>query len=122
MTPSQVGVALNKSWEAKRSLASGVSNTMLDAAVDAAVDAGATGAKVAGAGGGGFVLVVCPVEHQAAARVALSEMKELARQDRPLRLEGGAQRPSRHLGLTLPTQTERLWIRALSYAQSESSR
>ena len=51
----QVGVALNKSWEAKRSLASGVSNTMLDAAVDAAVDAGATGAKVAGAGGGGFV-------------------------------------------------------------------
>jgi len=73
----QVGVALNKSWEAKRSLASGVSNTMLDAAVDAALGADATGAKVAGAGGGGFVLVVCPVQHQAAVRVALCEMKEL---------------------------------------------
>ncbi len=73
----QVGVALRKSWEAKRDLASGVSNTVLDAAVDAAVDAGATGAKVAGAGGGGFVLVVCPVQHQAAVRVALAEMKEL---------------------------------------------
>jgi D-glycero-alpha-D-manno-heptose-7-phosphate kinase len=73
----QIGIALNKSWEAKRSLASGVSNTLLDAAVDAAVDAGATGAKVAGAGGGGFVLVVCPVQHQAAVRAALSEMKEL---------------------------------------------
>jgi D-glycero-alpha-D-manno-heptose-7-phosphate kinase len=73
----QVGVALNKSWEAKRSLASGVSNSVLDAAVDAALDAGATGAKVAGAGGGGFVLVVCPVENQAAVRVALPEMKEL---------------------------------------------
>jgi D-glycero-alpha-D-manno-heptose-7-phosphate kinase len=73
----EVGVALHKSWEAKRSLASGVSNTLLDAAVDAAVDAGATGAKVAGAGGGGFVLVVCPVQHHASVRVALAEMKEL---------------------------------------------
>jgi D-glycero-alpha-D-manno-heptose-7-phosphate kinase len=73
----QVGVALRKSWEAKRGLASGVSNTVLDAAVDAAVDAGASGAKVAGAGGGGFVLVVCPVQHQAAVRAALPDMKEL---------------------------------------------
>jgi galactokinase/mevalonate kinase-like predicted kinase len=72
-----VGVALNKSWEAKRSLASGVSNSVLDAAVDAALEAGATGAKVAGAGGGGFVLVVCPVVNQAAVRAALPEMKEL---------------------------------------------
>jgi D-glycero-alpha-D-manno-heptose-7-phosphate kinase len=73
----QVGIALAKSWEAKRSLASGVSNTVLDAAVDAALDAGAAGAKVAGAGGGGFVLVVCPVECQAGVRLALAEMKEL---------------------------------------------
>ena len=73
----QVGIALNKSWDAKRALASGVSNSLLDAAVDAAVDAGAIGAKVAGAGGGGFVLTVCPVEHQAAVRSALSDMKEL---------------------------------------------
>jgi D-glycero-alpha-D-manno-heptose-7-phosphate kinase len=73
----EVGVALRKGWEAKRSLASGVSNTVLDAAVDTAIDAGAAGAKVAGAGGGGFVLVVCPVQHQAAVRSALPEMKEL---------------------------------------------
>jgi D-glycero-alpha-D-manno-heptose-7-phosphate kinase len=72
----QIGTALYKSWEAKRSLASGVSSTLLDAAVDAAVDAGATGAKVAGAGGGGFVLVVCPVQHQAAVRASLPDMKE----------------------------------------------
>jgi D-glycero-alpha-D-manno-heptose-7-phosphate kinase len=73
----EVGVALRKSWEAKRTLASGVSNTVLDAAVDAALDAGASGAKVAGAGGGGFVLVSCPVQHQAAVRAALPDMKEL---------------------------------------------
>ena len=64
----QVGVAIRKSWEAKRELASGVSNSLLDSAMDAATDAGATGAKVAGAGGGGFVLVICPVQRQAAVR------------------------------------------------------
>jgi D-glycero-alpha-D-manno-heptose-7-phosphate kinase len=72
-----VGVALGKSWEAKRQLAQGVSNSTLDAAVDAAVRAGATGAKITGAGGGGFVLVVCPLQHQEAVRQALSPMKDL---------------------------------------------
>jgi D-glycero-alpha-D-manno-heptose-7-phosphate kinase len=72
-----VGVALAKSWDAKRSLASGVSNSQLDRAVESALAAGATGVKVAGAGGGGFVLVVSPVEHHAAVRDALHEMAEL---------------------------------------------
>jgi len=72
-----VGVAMNKSWEAKRTLASGVSNSQIDAAVDDALAAGATGAKVTGAGGGGFLLVVCPLERQRAVRDALSHMQEL---------------------------------------------
>lgn len=72
-----VGVALAKSWKAKRMLASGVSSRQLDDAVEGALYAGATGAKVAGAGGGGFVLVSCPVEHQAAVRDALTDMTEL---------------------------------------------
>ena len=68
--PEAVGVALGKSWEAKRQLAQGVSNPTLDEAVDAAMRAGATGAKITGAGGGGFVLVVCPVERQQAVRAS----------------------------------------------------
>ncbi len=72
-----VGLALGKSWEAKRQLASGVSNASLDAAVDAVLAAGATGAKIAGAGGGGFVLVCAPVEHHAAVRRAVPDLKEL---------------------------------------------
>ncbi len=79
---SALGTALNKSWQAKRSLASGVSNPQIDEAVEAALAAGATGAKVTGAGGGGFLLVACPVEHQAAVRERLSGMKEL-----PIKLE-----------------------------------
>lgn len=72
-----VGEALKKSWAAKRTLASGVSNAHIDGCVVAALDAGATGAKVSGAGGGGFLLVMCPVEHQHKVREHLSDMKEL---------------------------------------------
>ncbi len=75
--PEEVGIALGKSWEAKRQLAQGVSNGALDEAVDAAMRAGATGAKITGAGGGGFVLVVCPPEHQQAVRSALAPMRDL---------------------------------------------
>ena len=72
-----VGVALAKSWDAKRMLATGVSNQQLDDAVAGALAVGATGAKVSGAGGGGFVLVLSPVECQAAVRAALHDMAEL---------------------------------------------
>jgi D-glycero-alpha-D-manno-heptose-7-phosphate kinase len=79
---SALGTALSKSWEAKRSLASGVSNKQIDDAVEAALEAGAAGAKVTGAGGGGFLLVSCPVERQRAVRERLGDMKEL-----PIKLE-----------------------------------
>jgi Predicted kinase related to galactokinase and mevalonate kinase len=75
--PEVVGMALGRSWEAKRQLAQGVSNGALDEAVESAMSSGATGAKVTGAGGGGFILVMCPVEHQESVRTALSPMKDL---------------------------------------------
>ncbi len=77
-----LGVAVNKSWAAKRDLASGVSNPQIDEAVEAALGAGATGAKVTGAGGGGFLLVVCPLENQRAVRERLAHMQEL-----PIKIE-----------------------------------
>jgi len=72
-----IGPALRESWEAKRKLASGVSNGHIDAAVSRALEAGASGAKLTGAGGGGFLLVICPVEHQRAVRQSLADMREL---------------------------------------------
>ena len=72
-----VGPVLRESWEAKRKLASGVSNDRIDAAVSRALDAGASGAKLTGAGGGGFLLVICPMEQQRAVRVSLADMREL---------------------------------------------
>ncbi len=72
-----LGPALRESWEAKRKLASGVSNGQIDDAVSRALDAGASGVKLTGAGGGGFLLVICPVEHQGAVRSSLADMREL---------------------------------------------
>jgi D-glycero-alpha-D-manno-heptose-7-phosphate kinase len=72
-----LGVALRKSWQVKRGLASGVSNAQIDDAVEAALEAGASGAKVTGAGGGGFLVVCSPVENQRAIRERLAHMTEL---------------------------------------------
>ena len=59
-----------------------MSNSQIDEAVEAALAAGATGAKVTGAGGGGFLLVVCPLESQRAVRERLAHMREL-----PIKIE-----------------------------------
>ena len=72
-----IGPAIRESWEIKRKLATGVSNEAIDAAVAQALDAGASGVKVTGAGGGGFLLVICPMERQRAVRDALRDMEEL---------------------------------------------
>jgi D-glycero-alpha-D-manno-heptose-7-phosphate kinase len=71
-----IGPAIRESWEAKRKLASAVSNDRVDAAVARALDAGAAGVKLTGAGGGGFLLVIAPVERQRAIRLALADMQE----------------------------------------------
>jgi D-glycero-alpha-D-manno-heptose-7-phosphate kinase len=72
-----VGPALRESWEAKRKLASGVSNNQIDQAITQALDAGASGVKLTGAGGGGFLLAICPMERQRAVRESLADMQEL---------------------------------------------
>ena len=79
-----VGAAMREGWEAKRTLATGVSNGRIDMLVSRALDAGASGAKLTGAGGGGFLLVLCPMERQSAVRQSLSEMRELPVQLDPL--------------------------------------
>lgn len=72
-----IGPAVRESWEAKRKLASGVSTGQIDFAVGRALDAGAAGVKLTGAGGGGFLLVICPMERQREVRRSLADMREL---------------------------------------------
>jgi D-glycero-alpha-D-manno-heptose-7-phosphate kinase len=48
---------LGASWAVKKRLAQGVSNPSIEHAAQTATEAGATGLKVSGAGGGGFMIV-----------------------------------------------------------------
>lgn len=82
-----LGPMLHRNWEAKRKLASAVSNSELDKLYERAVQAGAAGGKIAGAGGGGFFLLCVPSEKRAAVRAALRDLREM-----PFRLERGGSR------------------------------
>jgi D-glycero-alpha-D-manno-heptose-7-phosphate kinase len=53
------GHILRDSWEHKKRLASGVTNPRIDEIYERALSKGAVGGKVAGAGGGGFLLLYC---------------------------------------------------------------
>lgn len=72
-----IGHALREGWELKKKLAGKISNPEIDEMHDAAIYAGALGAKVAGAGGGGFLMVYCPRARVNALRRALSGLREL---------------------------------------------
>ncbi len=53
------GRILNKSWAAKKRIASGISNDAIDDVYQAAIESGAYAGKVSGAGGGGFMMFLC---------------------------------------------------------------
>lgn len=74
---AHIGKILDEGWQNKRKLAEKISNLEIDAMYDRALAAGAIGGKIAGAGGGGFLLLYCPVETQSAVRLALSDWKEM---------------------------------------------
>jgi D-glycero-alpha-D-manno-heptose-7-phosphate kinase len=65
------GMALHRGWEMKRSISSQISTSEIDSHYARARDAGAFGGKLAGAGGGGFLLLYCPKSAQAKVREAL---------------------------------------------------
>lgn len=72
-----LGELLHESWQLKKQLASQVSNGMIDEIYRAARKAGAVGGKIAGAGGGGFLLLYCPFEKRDEVRSALYQLQEL---------------------------------------------
>ena len=68
------GELLHEAWQAKRSLSARVSNSDVDQMYECARSAGAVGGKLAGAGGGGFLLLFVPPECQAAVREQLNTL------------------------------------------------
>jgi D-glycero-alpha-D-manno-heptose-7-phosphate kinase len=56
----QIGEILDYGFQQKRQMAANISNDKLDEIYDAAKKAGASGGKISGAGGGGFMFFYCP--------------------------------------------------------------
>lgn len=61
---SDFGEILNEGWQRKRELSGGISNPEIDELYETALQNGATGGKLLGAGGGGFLLFYCPKDKQ----------------------------------------------------------
>jgi D-glycero-alpha-D-manno-heptose-7-phosphate kinase len=55
-----IGETLDFGFQQKRKMAANISNSHIEKLYDAAKKAGATGGKISGAGGGGFMIFYCP--------------------------------------------------------------
>ena len=70
LTP-EFGEVLSLGWEKKRELASTITNSEIDGKYYKGVSAGASGGKLLGAGGGGFLMFYCDEQYQDAVRSAV---------------------------------------------------
>jgi D-glycero-alpha-D-manno-heptose-7-phosphate kinase len=68
------GKLLNESWIYKRRLSSKVTTPFIDQLYEAAIQAGATGGKILGAGGGGFLLLYVKPELQSKVKERLKDL------------------------------------------------
>jgi len=70
----EFGKLLNENWKLKRGLTSKITTAAIDEIYDVALRAGATGGKLLGAGGGGFLLFFVKPEFQTKVREALHKL------------------------------------------------
>lgn len=72
-----LGVLLRQNWELKKNLASGITMPEIEEMVGVALNSGSIGVKIAGAGGGGFLLSYVPRSKQDDFRKAMKNYVEL---------------------------------------------
>jgi len=72
------GEILHRGWQLKRGVASGITNSVVEANYQLAREAGAEGGKLLGAGAGGFLLLSCRAERQQQVREALGDLREMS--------------------------------------------
>jgi len=73
----EIGRIMHEGWELKKRTSTAVSNPQIDLLYSKARKAGASGGKITGAGGGGFLMLFCPPSRQKALRKALGGLREL---------------------------------------------
>jgi D-glycero-alpha-D-manno-heptose-7-phosphate kinase len=59
---NEIGEILDYGFQQKRKMAANISNPLIEEIYDAARKAGASGGKISGAGGGGFMIFYCPAQ------------------------------------------------------------
>jgi D-glycero-alpha-D-manno-heptose-7-phosphate kinase len=96
---ARFGKLLDAGWQQKKKFAGGISNSLIDECYELALANGALGGKLAGAGGGGFLMIYCELAQQAAVTQAL-EAKGLKRMDFRFETEGA--RVLVNAGLRIP--------------------
>lgn len=57
---NEIGHILHWGWQFKKQMASGISTNFFEELYEAGIQAGASGGKISGAGGGGFIFFYCP--------------------------------------------------------------
>lgn len=72
-----LGNLLHENWFLKKTLASGISNPLIDETYERAINAGALGGKLLGAGGTGFMIFYVKPDKQKAVRTALFKLREM---------------------------------------------
>lgn len=72
-----LGQLLDESWQLKKQLSSKISNSKIDEAYSLAKQAGAYGGKLCGAGSGGFLAILAPINKQAKIRQKLKNLLEV---------------------------------------------
>lgn len=70
----EIGDILDYGFEQKRKMAEGISNPTMEHIYEIAKNAGATGGKISGAGGGGFMIFYCPGTTKHAVEEALTHV------------------------------------------------
>jgi D-glycero-alpha-D-manno-heptose-7-phosphate kinase len=71
------GDILHEGWLYKQKLAKDITNPAIDAWYERARKAGASGGKILGSGGGGFLLIYCEEKSQNKVRKALADLREV---------------------------------------------
>ena len=84
---SEFGRLLDQTWQLKRRTGSLVSTDTIDELYEKGIKAGATGGKLLGAGGGGFLLFYVDKDRQESVKKALSDLLYI-----PFRFETGGSR------------------------------
>lgn len=69
----EIGEILDFGFQQKRKMAEGISNNLMDEIYETAKKSGATGGKISGAGGGGFMIFYCPGSNKHAVIDALQQ-------------------------------------------------